>query len=51
MKFAPRERGQGFLEYALLIVLVAVVIIIVIAIMGTRLSLLYSQITSAIPGH
>lgn len=46
MLYAPRERGQGFLEYALLLVLIAVVIIVVITIMGTQLSLMYSQIVS-----
>jgi len=51
MRFTPRERGQGFLEYALLLVLIAVVIIIVITIMGTQLSRLYSQITASFPGH
>jgi len=51
MLYAPRERGQGFLEYALLLVLIAVVIIVVITIMGTQLSRMYSKITAAFPGH
>ncbi|MBN2146337.1 MAG: Flp family type IVb pilin [Anaerolineales bacterium] len=51
MRFAPHERGQGFLEYALLLILIAIVIILVLTIMGTRLSRMYSQISSTLPFH
>jgi pilus assembly protein Flp/PilA len=43
------ERGQSFIEYGLLLMLIALVVIIVITLMGTRVSILYSQITSAFP--
>ena len=51
MLFVPRERGQGLVEYALIIVLVVLVVIIVLALVGTRITLnLYSKIVSALPG-
>lgn len=49
MRFFPRERGQGFVEYALLLILIAIVVIIVLTLVGTRLSIMYSQITSSFP--
>ncbi len=30
MLFAPKERGQGLVEYALILVLVAVVVIVIL---------------------
>lgn len=40
----PSWKGQGLLEYAMLIVLVAVVVIILIAILGTSVGNLFSNI-------
>lgn len=34
MLFAPKEKGQGLVEYALILVLVAVVVIAVLLILG-----------------
>lgn len=34
MKFAPKEKGQGLVEYALILVLVAIVVIAVLAALG-----------------
>ena len=49
--FAPIERGQGLVEYALIIVLVILIVIIVLALVGTRITQnLYSKIVSALPG-
>lgn len=49
MRFAPEERGQGMVEYALIIVLIAIVLIILITVMGTRVSELYSKIYETFP--
>jgi pilus assembly protein Flp/PilA len=51
MVFLRKERGQGMVEYSLLIVLLALVVIIAITLMGTSLSTLYSQISSKFPMH
>lgn len=51
MLFGPYEKGQGMVEYALIIVLVVIVVIIILALVGTRIALnLYSRIYSALPG-
>jgi pilus assembly protein Flp/PilA len=49
MLFSPRERGQGFIEYAFLLVLIAVVVLLVVMLLGTQLSSLYSTIIEAFP--
>jgi pilus assembly protein Flp/PilA len=51
MLFHRKERGQGMVEYALLIVLLAVVVVALIAVMGTAVSVMYRNITSAFPMH
>ncbi len=51
MVFYRRERGQGMVEYALLIVLLAIVVIFMIDLMGTAVSGMYSSIVSAFPMH
>lgn len=46
MLFYKKERGQGMVEYALLIVLLAVVVIFCIDLMGTAVSGMYSSIVA-----
>ncbi len=48
MLFSPKEKGQGMVEYALIIVLIAIVIIVVLTILGTQISRVFSQISSAL---
>jgi pilus assembly protein Flp/PilA len=50
MLYLPREEGQGLVEYALILVLVAIIVIVVLALLGTRVSLVFSQIASAMSG-
>ena len=47
MLFQPKEKGQGMVEYALIIVLIAVVIIVVLTILGSLISSVLIQICSA----
>ncbi len=49
MIYAPVEEGQGLVEYAIIIMLIAIVVIALVAIFGAQLNTLYSQITSSIP--
>ena len=51
MLFYRKERGQGMVEYALLIVLLAVVVAVLIEVMGTSVSNMYSHIVEAFPMH
>jgi pilus assembly protein Flp/PilA len=48
MLFAPEERGQGLVEYALILVLVAIVVIVILALLGPAIGNVFSQIMSAI---
>lgn len=48
MYFEPAEKGQGMVEYALIIVLVAVVLIVVLALVGSQISTVFSQIVSGL---
>ncbi len=47
MLYLPREEGQGLVEYALILVLVAIIVIVVLALLGTRVSVVFSSIASA----
>ncbi len=51
MLFKKSERGQGIVEYALLIILLAFVVLFMITVMGTAVSGMYSAIVSAFPIH
>ncbi len=46
MLFAPKEKGQGLVEYALILVLVAVVVIATLALLGPIIKNVFSTINS-----
>jgi pilus assembly protein Flp/PilA len=48
MRCYPNERGQGLMEYAVILVLIAVVIIVVLALIGPAIANMYSQIVPLI---
>lgn len=48
MKMSLRERGQGMVEYALILVLVAVVVIAAVTIMGPLVGQVFSTINSSL---
>ena len=48
MLFAPKEKGQGLVEYALILVLVAVVVVVVLALLGDSISNLISNIVAVL---
>ena len=50
MMFLPKEEGQGLVEYALILVLVAIVVIVILGLLGTQVSTIFSQITSGLGG-
>lgn len=50
MLFAPKEKGQGLVEYALILVLVAVVVIAVLTILGPIIGNVFSNINSGLQG-
>jgi pilus assembly protein Flp/PilA len=46
MLYIPREKGQGLVEYALILVLVAVVVIAVLLVLGPQVGNVFSTIIS-----
>lgn len=48
MLFAPKEIGQGLVEYALILILVAVIVIVVLALLGPAIGNAYSTVISKI---
>jgi pilus assembly protein Flp/PilA len=46
MLFLPREEGQGLVEYALILVLVAIVVIVILRLLGTSVGNIFSNIVS-----
>jgi pilus assembly protein Flp/PilA len=48
MLFAPKEKGQGLVEYALIIVLVAIVVIAALMILGPVVGNMFSKINSSL---
>lgn len=50
MLFAPKEKGQGLVEYALILVLVAIVVIAALMILGPIIGNVFSEINSSLSG-
>lgn len=51
MSYLPsNESGQGLVEYALILVLVAIVVIAILAILGPQIGNIFSQITTGLGG-
>ncbi len=48
MLYLPREEGQGLVEYALILVLVAIVVIAILTLLGGQVNTVFSQITSGL---
>ena len=48
MLYMPSERGQGLVEYALILVLVAVVVIVILALLGPAIGNVFSNIVNNI---
>lgn len=46
--YLPREEGQGLVEYALILVLVAVVVIAILTLLGPQVGNVFSQITNGL---
>jgi pilus assembly protein Flp/PilA len=52
MLFLPREEGQGLVEYALILVLVAIVVIAILTLLGPTIGNVFSQIVQGVtPGN
>jgi pilus assembly protein Flp/PilA len=48
MLFAAKEQGQGLVEYAIILVLVALVVIAVVRLLGPKIGNTFSSINSSL---
>ena len=48
MLFSPQEQGQGLVEYALILVLVAIVVIAALMILGPVIGNVFSKVNSSL---
>jgi len=48
MLYAPKEKGQGLVEYALILVLVAVVVIVILSLLGPAIGNIFTVIIGGI---
>ena len=46
--YIPREEGQGLVEYALILVLVAIVVIAILLLLGPQIANIFSRLTSGL---
>jgi pilus assembly protein Flp/PilA len=46
--FFAKEEGQGLVEYALILVLIAIVVIGILTLLGSNVSSVFSQINSGL---
>ena len=49
MLFAPIEKGQGLVEYAIIIAFVAIVVIAIVRLFGVQVGNTFSSINSSLP--
>lgn len=50
MLSALKERGQGLVEYAIILVLVAIVVVAVVRLLGPQIGNTFSSLNSSMPG-
>lgn len=50
MLFMQREEGQGLVEYALVLVLVAIVVIAILTLLGPQIGNVFSRVTRGLGG-
>ncbi len=50
MLFAPKEKGQGLVEYALILVLIAIVVIAIMTLLGTQVRDVFNDIVNGLGG-
>ena len=50
MLFSPKEKGQGLVEYSLILVLVAIVVIAALMVLGPIIGNVFSTINDSLSG-
>ena len=48
MLFHPQERGQGLVEYAIILVFVALVVIVIVRMLGPKVGNIFSTVNNSL---
>lgn len=48
MLYEPKEKGQGLVEYALIIALIAIVVIVALGLLGDQIDAIFRSITGSL---
>ena len=48
MLFAPQEKGQGLVEYAIILVLVFIVVVVILRVLGPKIGNTFSSINDSL---
>jgi pilus assembly protein Flp/PilA len=48
MLFAPKEKGQGLVEYAIIIALIAIVVIAIMMTLGTKVNGTFNSMSNSL---
>jgi pilus assembly protein Flp/PilA len=51
MLFAAKEKGQGLVEYALILVLIAIVVFVVLGLLGDEVNNVFGRILGGLQGE
>lgn len=51
MRLPKNEKGQGLVEYALLLVLIAIVVIVILAVLGRQVRAVFAQVYAGLNGQ
>lgn len=49
MYIPNEERGQGLMEYGLILILVAIIVVLILGVYGSQVANLFSRVTSQMP--
>jgi pilus assembly protein Flp/PilA len=48
MLFAPAERGQGLVEYAMILILVSIFVVVLVSLIGPQVGYIFSNVITLI---
>jgi pilus assembly protein Flp/PilA len=49
MLFIPEEKGQGLVEYAIILALIAIVVVAVVGLLGKKVNNTFNSMTNSLP--
>jgi len=49
MLFVPKEKGQGLVEYAIILALIAIVVVVVVGTLGKKVNNTFETVNGALP--